>query len=96
MHHNIFVNPLCIEVGDNREEETKYGDYGSNIGHSLEGFLQLSGSGLCLFVICGGDILQRNLQRLTLHSIAPARMSPETTHKFMGFYMEARVLGVIL
>ncbi len=25
-----------------------------------------------------------------------ARMSPETTHKLMGFYMEVLILGIIL
>ncbi len=31
----------------------------------------------------------------TIHSIAP-RLSPEDTHKLMGFYMEVLILGVIL
>ncbi len=31
----------------------------------------------------------------TIHPIA-ARMSPENTHKLMGFYIEVLMLGVIL
>ncbi len=32
----------------------------------------------------------------TIHPIVLVRMSPETTHKLMGFYMEVVLLGVIL
>ncbi len=33
---------------------------------------------------------------ITIHPIAPVYISPENTHKLMGFYMEVLILGVIL
>ncbi len=40
-------------------------------------------------------LLERNLPLLQPYMPYSARMSPETTHKLMRFYMEVLILGVI-
>ncbi len=41
-----------------------------------------------------GYLVTPYMEDLTLYTLYSARMSPENTHKLMGFYMEGLILGV--